>query len=238
MGGHGDTQDCPLDAVMRFSHAGREAQLCDGVDEYIRTVRLMVRRGAKCIKMASSGGVLSLNNSPEDRQFSDSELKAIVDGVSRSIEHWCYLDEEVADMMKAKGVILVATRYIQEDLLAGFRELPPKAIEEIEKLVPLSSSTYGLAIRPGVKIALGTDTTVAIRSIRSPTGRTQWNCDTRLKAGMTLLEAIDACTATPPAVLGKHAPLAGRLREGYDADVIAVASNPLEGIDVLLSPRL
>ena len=43
-----------------------------------------VRRGARCIKVASSGGVLSLNDDPEDRQFSDEELKALVDEAARS----------------------------------------------------------------------------------------------------------------------------------------------------------
>lgn len=43
-----------------------------------------VRRGARCIKVASSGGVLSLNDDPEDRQFSDEELKALVGEAARS----------------------------------------------------------------------------------------------------------------------------------------------------------
>lgn len=119
-GGHGDAHEMPLCAVQQFGEAGGASYLCDGVDECIKAVRTMVRRGARCIKVCSSGGVLSLNDDPEDRQFSDDELKAIVDETERSgravaahaigkagimaalragiksIEHGCYLDDDVA----------------------------------------------------------------------------------------------------------------------------------------------
>lgn len=51
----------------------------DGPDECQKEVRKLIRRGARVIKICSSGGVLSLNDDPEDRQFSDAELRAIVE---------------------------------------------------------------------------------------------------------------------------------------------------------------
>lgn len=128
-GGHGDAHELPLCAVKQFEEAGGASYLCDGVDECIKAVRTMVRRGARCIKVCSSGGVLSLNDDPEDRQFSDDELKAIVDETERSgravaahaigkagimaalragiksIEHGCYLDEEVAALSTWWGLL-------------------------------------------------------------------------------------------------------------------------------------
>jgi imidazolonepropionase-like amidohydrolase len=47
-------------------------------------------------------------------------------------------------------------------------------------------------------------------------------------AGMSALDAIEAATATGPETIGPQAPLSGQLREGYDADVIAIDFNPLE----------
>jgi imidazolonepropionase-like amidohydrolase len=44
---------------------------------------------------------------------------------------------------------------------------------------------------------------------------------------MTALEAIEASTANGPLTLGPQAPRSGQLREGYDADVIALDFNPL-----------
>lgn len=49
-----------------------------------------------------------------------------------------------------------------------------------------------------------------------------------INAGMTDLEAIEAATAGAPATLGPQAPLSGQLREGFDADVIALDTNPLD----------
>lgn len=47
--------------------------LCDGVSECIKAVRLQIRRGARVIKVAASGGVLSLIDDPQIQQFSDKE---------------------------------------------------------------------------------------------------------------------------------------------------------------------
>ena len=47
-------------------------------------------------------------------------------------------------------------------------------------------------------------------------------------AGMTALEAIEAATARGPETIGPQAPRSGQLRDGYDADVIALDFNPLE----------
>ncbi|RYP35615.1 hypothetical protein DL767_003727 [Monosporascus sp. MG133] len=127
MGGHGDIQELPPGRGVALLACGGEAQF-----------------------------VLEWEGRRRARDQRPASLAALKAG-DRSIEHWYYLDEEVADRMKVKGAILVATRHIQEGLLADSRELPPKAIDEIEKLVPLSRSAYGLAIRRGVKIVLGTD---------------------------------------------------------------------------------
>jgi imidazolonepropionase-like amidohydrolase len=48
------------------------------------------------------------------------------------------------------------------------------------------------------------------------------------------LQAIETCTTTSPKALGPHvAPNSPQLKEGYDADFIAVSRNPLENIDLL-----
>jgi len=49
-----------------------------------------------------------------------------------------------------------------------------------------------------------------------------------ISLGMDPLAAIEAATANGPDTLGPQAPLSGQLKEGYDADVIAIDFNPLE----------
>lgn len=53
--------------------------------------------------------------------------------------------------------------------------------------------------------------------------------------GMPALQAIEAATANGPLCLGKlgMAPLSGQLKRGYEADVIALSSSPLDDITVL-----
>ena len=53
-------------------------------------------------------------------------------------------------------------------------------------------------------------------------------------ASMTPLEAIEACTARAPNALGlKMAPKSGQVKQGYDADVLALKGNPLTDIEFL-----
>ena len=58
-----------------------------------------------------------------------------------------------------------------------------------------------------------------------------------MDCGMTAAQAIESATANGPLTLGKRAPLSGQLREGYDADVLILDSNPLEDIRVLGDPK-
>ncbi len=107
--------------------------VCDGVDGVIRKVREVIRAGADVIKIASSGGFLSPGDDPQEPNFSQEEVDAIVrtaadqgtwvmshahgaEGIKRavragvrSIDHGTYLDEEGAAMMVERGTWLVPT---------------------------------------------------------------------------------------------------------------------------------
>ena len=50
---------------------------------------------------------------------------------------------------------------------------------------------------------------------------------------MSPLQAIEAATVNSAQTLGPQAPKAGLLKEGYDADLIALDENPLEDIRIL-----
>ncbi|KAJ0117965.1 midohydrolase [Diaporthe amygdali] len=259
-GGHGDQHDCPLGLVRGENDGSNGIALCDGVDDCIKMVRSVVRNGAKVIKICSSGGVLSINDQPEDTQFSPAEIEAIVNEAARSgrvvaahaigkpgiinalragvksIEHGMYLDKEVADLMKEKGAILVPTRHIVESLAAGSQDLPPVLLKKLNRLVQLSRDSYKLAVAEGVRVALGTDTLSSDRKNPLAHGRNAKELHWMKVAGMTPLQAIEAATATPPETLGRQGPQAGQLKEGFDADIIAVSKNPLDDVDVLTDP--
>jgi imidazolonepropionase-like amidohydrolase len=218
----------------------------------------MLRRGAKFIKVCASGGVFSEVDSVLDAQFSPEELKAMVDEAARArrvvaahchakegimnalhagvktIEHGSYLDEECAALMKEKDAIFIATASVIEGGMKYVDELPARQAEKLTQVAVHSRKAYKLAIQSGIKIALGTDQGTSIEGTYNSHGRNGKEIFWAVNAGMTPLQAIEACTATSPETLGPHmAPRSGQLKEGYDADIIAVCGNPLENIDLL-----
>ncbi|KAG6016734.1 hypothetical protein E4U54_000494 [Claviceps lovelessii] len=258
-GGHRDEQAVPSATMTEaMMYGSMPMAVCDGVPDCIKTVRKMVRRGARVIKVCSSGGVLSLNDDPEDRQFSDEELRAIVEEAGRSrravaahaigkagilaglragvktIEHGMYLDDEVADLMIEKDAIYVPAQHIVRVLMTDYLDtLPEHTRQKVMKLYHRSQTAYKLAIEKGVKIAMGTDSGSSDRRSKLSHGKNAHELVYAVELGMTPLQAIESATAIAPETLGALAPLSGQLKAGFDADIIAIRKNPLEDIKVL-----
>ena len=245
-GGHADVHGIPLDVEPHMEHLGI---LCDGVDEVTKAVRINLRRNAKVIKVCASGGVMSEVDHPMHQQFSDEELRAIVEEAARAerivaahchgkagimaalragaktIEHGSFLDEEAADLMVEIGAMLVPTRFVVDQLLQMEEKLPRYAYEKGVFVADAQMQGMKIAAAKGVRFAAGTDIflTGALHGQNSAEIRFLQD------AGLTALEAIEAATANGPDTLGPQAPAAsGQLREGFDADVIAIDFDPLE----------
>ncbi|KUJ13923.1 uncharacterized protein LY89DRAFT_687257 [Mollisia scopiformis] len=259
--GHGDIHNLPIGTVLDACAHGLPFAVCDGVPDCIRTVRLMIRRGAKCIKVCATGGVFSLLDSPQDTQFSPEELKAMVDEAARAkrvvaahchgkegilaainagvktFEHGSYMDEECIKLMLEKDIIYCPTASVVEGGARNADDMPPINRKKILETAVHARHAYRLAIKNGVKIALGTDQASSTPGNYNSHGANGKEIFYAVKAGMTPLQAIEACTAISPETLGPHmAPKSGQLKEGYDADMIALSENPLENIDLLSEP--
>jgi imidazolonepropionase-like amidohydrolase len=248
-GGHADIHGFPTDVVERLAHHGDHlGYTCDGVAECLKAVRVQLRMGADVIKICASGGVMSEIDHPIHQQFSDAELRAVVEEAERAerivaahchgkpgimaalragvktIEHGSYLDEEAAELMLEHDAILVPTRFIIEQLLGMESSIQPYAYRKAVMVADHHAMAMKTAIAAGVKVAMGTDIFVSGPMY----GRNSAEVALMINGGMTPLEAIEAATANGPDTLGPQAPLSGQLREGYDADVIAFDVNPLE----------
>jgi imidazolonepropionase-like amidohydrolase len=243
-GGHGDLHGLPLEAMDTIPQLGL---LCDGVDEVTRAVRINLRRNAKVIKVCASGGVMSEIDHPMHQQFSDDELAAIVEEAARAervvaahchgkpgilaalragvrtIEHGSFMDEECVDLMLETGAIFVPTRFVIDALLGEADKLPRYAYEKGLMVADAHARAMKLAVANGVKIAMGTDIFVSGELY----GRNGYEIKLLQDAGMTALEAIEAATANGPETLGPQAPRSGQVREGFDADVIALDFDPI-----------
>lgn len=257
-GGHGDFHALDLETArhMTVRYFG-EDDIVDGPEEARAGVRRMLRLGARVIKIHASGGVMSQLDDPHLPQFSRDELQAIVDEAGRmdrvvaahchgkrgmmaaieagvrTIEHGTYMDEEVADAMKENDVILVPTRFIVDYLAreGERRGMPEYAKQKLYETAEYHANGIALAVSKGVKVALGTD--IWSTSLWGQNGR---ELQLLTEVGLTPLQAIEAGTANAPETLGPQAPKSGQLREGFDADVITVAGDPLADISVLSDP--
>lgn len=257
-GGHADIHAFPLDVLHAAEGASSLLALCDGVPSCLHQVRRQLRNGARLIKICASGGVMSEIDHPIHQQFSDEEMRAIVEEAGRAdrivaahchgkpgimaalrngvrtIEHGSYLDEEAAELMVKAGAILVPTRFIVASLLAMKGSMPDYAFQKLNALAERHLEAIRIAIRHGVKIAAGTDIFVSGPAMWGKNGLEAANL---VKAGMSPLQAIEAITANGPDTLGPQAPRSGLLAEGYDADVITLDGDPLEDISMLGNPE-
>lgn len=259
-GGHGDLHSFPLSWVIHYGDAGGELRLCDGPAECAKAVREQLRRNAKLIKICASGGVLSEVDHPIHQQFTDAEMRAIVEvagmadrvvaahchgkpgmlaaieaGV-RTIEHGTFLDEEVAVAMRETGAILVTTRTIVQEILDS-RAVPAYAMTKLEAIAGRHADALALAREQGVTIAMGTD--IALTGAAQPDswGRNGRELPLLAEIGFSALEVIEAATATGPLTLGPQAPRSGQLLTGYDADVLTLDADPVADIGVLAKPE-
>jgi imidazolonepropionase-like amidohydrolase len=259
-GGHADLHGMPLAAVADYSEHGGALQLCDGVAECQKAVRRQLRKNARVIKICASGGVLSVVDDPVHQQFSDDELKAIVDEAGRAdrvvaahchgkpgimaalragcrtIEHGSYLDGEAAAAMREAKAILVSTRSIVARMLGALDRVPPHAAAKMRATADRHLESMHTARTAGVTIACGTDFATVGETSLVPHGRNGEELGHLVATGYTPLEAIEAATANAPLTLGPQAPRSGILAEGYDADLIALDVDPLADISTLPDP--
>ena len=250
-GGHGD----PTNGMSkdRYVPPSPEEGVIDSPQDAIKAVRQRYKDGTDGIKITATGGVLSVAKSGENPQFTDEELRAIVttandyglwtaahahgkEGMKRavlaginSIEHGTYMDQEVMDLMKAKGTYYVPT-IMAGDWVAEKAKIPnffPALVKpKAEKIGPQIQSTFSQAYKAGVKIAFGTDSGVSAH------GDNWQEFILMTNAGMTNKDALKSATIETAKLLRMEEML-GQIKPGMLADIIAVKKNPIQDISAV-----
>lgn len=149
-----------------------------------------------------------------------------------TIEHGSFLDEEAADLMLERDATLVPTRFVVDHLLTLEGQVPDYAWAKLTSFSDRHREALETAVAKGVRIAVGCDIFVSGELY----GRNGLELTHLAAAGMDPLAVIEAATANGPGTLGPRAPRSGQLAEGHDADVIAVAGNPLDDLGLLADP--
>ena len=235
-----------------FPQGRIEDGAADGVDEVREAVRYNVKYGADVIKICATGGVLSPTDSVGVQQYTEEEMRAVVEaahmaerrvaahahgtagikaavraGVT-SIDHGSVLDAEAVRLMREKGTYLVPTLMAGEGVTRMAREgkLPPFIAAKALAIGPMMGRSLRLALDAGVKIALGTDAGVF------PHGTNGHEFTLLVQNGMTPMQAIVAGTKTGAELLGREHDV-GTVAAGKFADLVAVRGDPLTTIALL-----
>jgi imidazolonepropionase-like amidohydrolase len=253
-GGHGDGW-FPCGAHLPFlgPHPGRPASVCDGPAEVLRRVREVIRAGADVVKICTTGGVLSERDDPQSSQFLPDEIAVVVaearaarigvmahaqgtDGIKNalragvaSIEHGIYLDDEAIGLMLEAGTFLVPTLLAPIGVLDAPEGVSEASLRKAREVVEIHQASIGKAAAAGVRIAMGTDSGVI------PHGRNAAELREMVKVGMSPMAALEAATRVAAENLGV-ADRRGTVEPGKDADLLAVAGDPLADAGVLADP--
>ncbi len=252
MGGHADPTNGFREDILGIP--GPEEGVVNGVESARRAALLAIKRGGDHIKITATAGVLSLASKAKTPQFTEEEIRVIVqtaadfgkkvaahahgaEGMKRairagvaSIEHGTFMDEEAMELMKKHGTYLVPT-IIAGRSVADSAAIPgfyhPLVVPKAKALGPVISSTFAKAYKAGVPIAFGTDAGVFAH------GKNAKEFVYMVEAGMKPIEAIRSATYHGARLLGVEDSL-GTIEKGKIADIIAVDENPLKNIATLM----
>lgn len=233
------------------AYPGNPSGICDGVDEVRKKVREVLRAGADVIKVCSTGGVLSPTDHPEFTQFTEEELRVMVqegqfrrgvkvmahaqgaEGIKNavragihSIEHGIYLDHEAIDLMLEKGTFLVPTLLAPVSVIEigeATGAMPEYGLRKARETVEAHRESIARAYQAGVKIAMGTDAGVM------PHGTNLRELGLMCDVGMSPMEVLVATTRTAAECLGWQDQL-GTIEQGKLADLIIARTDPLADI--------
>lgn len=252
-GGHGDASTGSRWDL--FDPPVPEIGIADGPDECRTAVRTQIKRGADCIKVCATGGVLSLARDGRLPHYSEDELVTIVktardlgidvaahahgdEGMRRAveagvvtIEHGSFMSEATMEAMIKHGTwyvpTLTAGQAVTDSARLAIGFFPETVRVKALDIGPQILGTTSQAYRKGVKIVFGTDAGVY------PHGKNNLEFIYMAKAGMKNDEILRAATLDAATML-RLSDKIGSLEPGKLADIVAVDGDPLSDISAML----
>ncbi|RMY85671.1 hypothetical protein D0862_11120 [Hortaea werneckii] len=254
-GGHADFRNSHDHSMCCGGTTTGLGRVCNGVSECMQAVREEIRSGSDFIKIMGSGGVSSPTDKIDHLQFTGAEIRAMVecaanantyvtahaytsrairhciDNGARGIEHGNFLDQPTAKLMAEKGCFLTPTLVAYAEM-ASDRWQGYLPIESATKNIEVLHSGLGAlktAADAGVTICFGTD-------LLGPLGEAQPKEFAIRSQVLSSLAVLQSATVNAARLVGCPDYL-GQAREGFSADLLLLAKNPLEDIKVLDNPE-
>ena len=249
----------PADSQWYWYSVGLMA-MADGVDEVTKRAREVMRMGASQIKISGGGGVSSVYDPLDVRQFTMAELQAFVEVADtyntyvashiftddaaqlaikagiKSIEHGFLMSDETLQMMKDNDVWLSIQPLLDDE--DGFSFDDPVSQQKWITVTNGTDEIYKKAKAIGVKIAFGTDIL-----FDAALAERQGAFLAKLQRWFTPYEVLKMATSTNADLLKLSGPRhpyqqgeLGVIAEGAYADLILVNGNPLRDIDLVANP--
>ena len=228
------------------------------VDAIRRVVRANLSHGAEWIKVTATERAGTPDTDPRKQMFSESELEVIVGEAAlksvpvmahahgaegalaavkagvRSIEHGTFMTDDTLALMAKMGTFFVPTADIVNDLAEPGGDYDNPALERRGQLMlPILKHAIQRAKALNVKIGAGSDTSYSARSITTLAREIVMLAD----SGLTPLDALQAAT-TRNAELLRMEKEVGQVAQGFQADLLVVAGNPLQDVRTVLDPLL
>ena len=250
------TSGCTLMAHGGHGFADYGAIECTGRDQFMQQARVQLSNGVDGIKLGLTGGLEGAHEGLCDRQVTNEEIEAVIwvvhaagkkvaahlsddqtiyDAVSLgldSVEHGYAMKERTAALIAEKGAFYTPTLAVSSEdgvqymLDHGF---PKRNIQKSYDAVEGHRAAVRYAHKHGVKVCIGTDM-VPSDPVASGTNATILEMELVNKYGdFTPLETIRAATQTGAELCGLK-DIAGELKAGLEADIIAVHGKPDEQI--------
>jgi imidazolonepropionase-like amidohydrolase len=223
----------------------------DGVDECIKAAREELRRGAHCIKITASGGVMSPTDPMWMNQFREDEIRAIVNecverrtyvsahchpisSIRRSIEfgircieHATLIDAETARFVAERGVYVVPTMSVIFATMEVGEErgMTPDSMAKLKTAYDSALGGLDHMRNAGIKLGYGTDL------IGSTYDQQCREFEIRAQV-FSPLELLRQATSMGAEILMQEGKL-GCVAADAHADLIVVDGDPLQDIGLL-----
>lgn len=250
-GGHADPTNGYRDDLQ--GDPGPKLGVVNSIDDAKKAVRQRYKNGADWIKITATGGVLSEAKSGQNPQFTEEEIRAVVDtardygmkvaahahgdeGMARAvragvatIEHGTLMSEATMDLMKEYGAYLVPTLTAGKAVALNAAKpgyYPAVIVPKALLIGEQIQETFGIAYKRGVPISFGTDAGVFNH------GENGKEFAYMEEVGMPAHEVLKSATITNAKILEIEDRL-GQIKAGYYADIVGSDENALENIATL-----